>query len=496
MFKRGGKDKRGGVWYISWIDHMGSRHVKSARTTDKATAERIANKLEAEASLRRDRVIDPEADEIGKESQRAIESHLEDYEARMRAAARTEKHIAGTLRHIRAIVEFAGFQTVGDISAEGVNRYAAMMSDVGRSARTINAHLSSIKALTRWLAENKKLVRDPLAAVKKPNPKSDRRCERRILLPDEWPWLIHATLEGPERFDMSPGERRLLYETAIQTGLRSGELRSLSRGNLVMDAHSAMIVCKARSTKNRKDARQHIHRDLADALKAHVARKAPAAPMFNLPHESRLAQMLRDDLAAARQNWLQAVLDDPDAYSQRESSTFLADVNDQGERLDFHSLRHTCGAWMALGGEHPKTIQTVLRHSSITLSMDTYGHLFPGQESAAVNKLHATMVGPSASLLATGTADDVAIRSSQSAAHAQRAGRETLPERASRCDASDPSRAQTKPPKSRPVADLSGVVRPDATAGTSSGGGTRTPDTRIMIPFSPFIALRQTCDSL
>ena len=26
------------------------------------------------------------------------------------------------------------------------------------------------------------------------------------------------------------------------------------------------------------------------------------------------------------------------------------------------------------------------------------------------------------------------------------------------------------------------MVRPDATAGTSSGGGTRTPDTRIMIP--------------
>ena len=72
---------------------------------------------------------------------------------------------------------------------------------------------------------------------------------------------------------------------------------------------------------------------------------------------------------------------------------------------------------------------------------------------------------------------------------AQRAGDETVQNRASRCGASDLNRAQTKPPKSRPVADLSGVVRPDATAGTSSGGGTRTPDTRIMIPFSPFMAL-------
>ena len=30
----------------------------------------------------------------------------------------------------------------------------------------------------------------------------------------------------------------------------------------------------------------------------------------------------------------------------------------------------------------------------------------------------------------------------------------------------------------------------------NSGGGTRTPDTRIMIPFTSFIALRQTGDSL
>ena len=38
-------------------------------------------------------------------------------------------------------------------------------------------------------------------------------------------------------------------------------------------------------------------------------------------------------------------------------------------------------------GAHPKVVQTVMRHSSITLTMDTYGHLFPGQEADAVAKL-------------------------------------------------------------------------------------------------------------
>ena len=51
VFKRGGKNNRGGSYYLSWFDYTGKRRIKSARTTDKATAERIANKHEADAAL-------------------------------------------------------------------------------------------------------------------------------------------------------------------------------------------------------------------------------------------------------------------------------------------------------------------------------------------------------------------------------------------------------------------------------------------------------------
>ncbi len=103
-----------------------------------------------------------------------------------------------------------------------------------------------------------KLPRDPLASVKKPNPKTDRRVERRALLPEEWHRLEAATLTGPERNGMSCKERIVLYRTAIQAGLRSGELRSLSRGSLYLDALPPYLLCKAKSTKNRKDAQQFI----------------------------------------------------------------------------------------------------------------------------------------------------------------------------------------------------------------------------------------------
>jgi len=103
--------------------------------------------------------------------------------------------------------------------------------------------------------ENHKLLRDPLASVRKPNPKADRRYERRMLLPEEWRWLEATTASGPARYDMSSNDRLLLYGTAIQTGLRSAELRSLTRGRLYLDANPPFITCKTGPTKNRKGAR-------------------------------------------------------------------------------------------------------------------------------------------------------------------------------------------------------------------------------------------------
>ena len=73
--------------------------------------------------------------------------------------------------------------------------------------------------------------------------------------------------------------------------------------------------------------------------------------------------MLRDDLAKAREKWLKETKDDPQEYAQRQQSDFLADVNHEGEITDFHSLRHTCGAWLAMTGAHPKVVQQVMRQT-------------------------------------------------------------------------------------------------------------------------------------
>ncbi len=423
VFKRGGKANRGGWYYIAYFDHEGKRITRSARTSDKATAKRIADKLEAEAALRRDGVIDPHLDAICDESQRSVESHLADFKDKMRAANRKPKHIATTTGYIRAIAEWASWDAAGDIAADDVNRWAGKLKDEGRSARTIHANLTAVKSFTRWLSTNHKPPRDPLASVQKPDPKADRRRERRMLLPDEWDWLRIATEDGPERDGMIGRERLLLYAVAIQTGLRASELRSLTRGRLFLNEETPFITCKAGSTKNAKDARQYIQSDLADDLARHMQNKTPGVAVFNMPRPEDVADMLRGDIAAARRDWLKAAKHDPDEYERRTQSDFLSEKNHEGETLDFHSLRHTCGGWAAMSGAHPKAIQAIMRHSTITLTMDTYGHLFPGQEADTVARLPRMLGDGPKALRATGTADYTAEGAQR---QAQQSGRESM----------------------------------------------------------------------
>jgi integrase len=400
VYKRGGSSNRGGRWYIAYFDHNGRRQSRSARTTDKATAERIAAKLEADSALRREGVIDPVLESVVRESRRAIESHLDDYRAKLSAAQCCPKHIRNTEVAIKAIAEDANFSIVADITADGVNRYAWKLREQDRSSSTIHGHLTAIKGFTKWLATHHKLPRDPLVSVRKPNPNIGRKHPRRMLLPDEWQWLRDTTATEPCRFEMRAAERVLLYALAIQSGLRSTELRSLTRGQLFLDQKQPFITCEAGSTKNRKSARQYIQSDLAQQLRHHLATKVVGAPMFRMPHVTDVCRMLRADLAAAREAWLKAAGKDHKERARREASDFLCVENHEGKVLDFHSLRHTCGAWLAMAGAHPKAVQAIMRHSTIVLTMDTYGHLFPGQEAETISRL-PRMMGQDAGNAAT-----------------------------------------------------------------------------------------------
>ena len=55
-----------------------------------------------------------------------------------------------------------------------------------------------------------------------------------------------------------------------------------------------------------------------------------------------------------------------------------------------HDLRHTCAALLIAENAHPKAVQAHLGHSSISVTMDRYGHLFPSDAEALADRLNAT----------------------------------------------------------------------------------------------------------
>jgi integrase len=61
------------------------------------------------------------------------------------------------------------------------------------------------------------------------------------------------------------------------------------------------------------------------------------------------------------------------------------------QTLRFHDLRHTAVALAIAQGAHPKAIQERMGHSSVTVTLDRYGHLFPTLHSALADKLDELM---------------------------------------------------------------------------------------------------------
>jgi len=60
-------------------------------------------------------------------------------------------------------------------------------------------------------------------------------------------------------------------------------------------------------------------------------------------------------------------------------------------RVTPHSLRHTYVSFLIAAGRHPKTIQSMVGHKSITETMDTYGHLMPDQHETTRDAIGAAL---------------------------------------------------------------------------------------------------------
>ena len=59
--------------------------------------------------------------------------------------------------------------------------------------------------------------------------------------------------------------------------------------------------------------------------------------------------------------------------------------------LRLHDARHTFATWLLEQGVSPKVVQTMLGHSSIAMTLDTYSHVSLDLEKQAAATLNAAL---------------------------------------------------------------------------------------------------------
>ena len=274
---------------------------------------------------------------------------------------------------------------------------------------------------------------------------------------------------------------------------RRGELASLTLQSFNLDSDPPTVACEAAYSKRRRHDVVPLHPAVVERLRAWLAARSslkPNEPLFALRTESgglrRTSKMMMSDLERAIQAWIQEAEGDEKERQRREESDFLRYQDEKGLYADFHANRHTFISNLARAGVSPKAAQTVARRSDVNLTMGVYSHVDVIDQAAAINALPAPPITASAwSATAEPAAamDERQPAADESVVHivVQTFGLEGLP-LASSC----PTEAQKqneagarKPlPQEASVTLCQALATPDA----SSGGGTRTPDTRIMIP--------------
>ncbi|MCM2374448.1 site-specific integrase [Aporhodopirellula aestuarii] len=182
-------------FYIASItDAWRERIRKSTRTSGRAVALRIAGKWESDARSWEEGVVNNLVESLARHAAKPLVEHIDAFIAFLATKGGTESHRARTRRHIDEFTDAAGWKCITDIDAEDVSAHVATMMAKDAAVRTIQQKLTSVKAFTKWLAEHHRLMVNPLSMIKKPDPNSNRRHERRMLLPEEWHWMEYSML--------------------------------------------------------------------------------------------------------------------------------------------------------------------------------------------------------------------------------------------------------------------------------------------------------------
>lgn len=363
------RQKPSGRWEARYRDNRGHLH---ARTFDgKVEARRWAADMEAD--LRRGEWVDPK---LGKTTFGAWADEYSTTIVHLRTVTRIDYQQALRKHLLPAFAD----RPVSHIEHVDVRRFFAEKQAAGlapKSQQKIRLVLRQVLELARTSGAIKV---NPCDGVKLPRAiQADP-----IFLAADQAELLALHTRPP--YD-------LLVRFDVATGLRPSEVCGLKVGRLnllkgTVDVAEALTVIGGRTevgpTKSYQRRTVGVPRSICDDLAAHLAQRAEERGVAPSPDDyvftAPRGGPLRRDLSQKR---------------FLRPAVLAAGLP---AMLRMHDLRHTCASLLIGLGAHPKLIQEHLGHSSITVTMDVYGHLFPRLAEALTERLDEVFVAARASV--------------------------------------------------------------------------------------------------
>ena len=267
------------------------------------------------------------------------------------------------------------------------------------SYRSRNLWVATLRAFGRWAVRKAKACpANPFDGLDTVNDAPHKTRHRRAVPVGELQTLIDVTHASPvERMGLSGVDRAMMYLIGSHTGLRAGALLKLTPEAFTWsDGLPVAVHSSARLQKNKSAHGVDLVPAIRAAVGGWLADRPPGLPIFPAHVTARTADMIREDLAAARTAWIAEGKTDEDRR-RRAASNALTFTDAAGQVFDFHSLRVQTGFMLAAGGVSLAAAQKILDHSNPKLTSDIYSK-FGGEmggEHAKMKTLPRLAAAPS-----------------------------------------------------------------------------------------------------
>lgn len=261
------------------------------------------------------------------------------------------------------ILDELGAKKLADVRRADVQDVADRMLAEGLDPSTIRNGLMPLRAIYRRAVSRGDVAVNPTSGLELPAVRGRRD---RIASPSEAAALLAVLRE----------DDRAVWAAAMYGGLRLGELQAL-RDEDVDLAAGVLRVERAYDDKSAVfvEPKSHAGRrtvPIVAALRVQLAARKLRRGGGELFFGDRGRPFNRNALVGrAVRAWRAAGL----------------------APIGLHEARHTCASIFIAAGVNVKALSSYMGHSSITITLDRYGHLMPGNEEEAVGLVDAYLAG-------------------------------------------------------------------------------------------------------